>query len=296
LGILSEVEDKSRRKTNDLPSWVPDLAVQSKHFPLDRLKAMDATGVRDGHISVPRIHGKQLTLEGMEVGPICSVFKWENNDGFCVAVFQLALEMAAIYSPSGESRLEAIWRTALADHVSFDSRDYHPSPDRCKAFCHVVKYGLRSLKNDLATTESNEALSIFQKMEGETVSTLNETMRWKLRGNDVECYGDQSPLSESASEMEHDFDSILDFFGQSMLVRDRCLFRTSSGYIGMALNSIKASDTVWLLNGGRVPYILRKRPSDGRYEFFGDCYLHGVMLGELMKEDLRNRFMTVHIA
>jgi hypothetical protein len=57
-------------------------------------------------------------------------------------------------------------------------------------------------------------------------------------------------------------------------------FRTSSGYIGMALIEIKASDTVWLLNCGRVPYILRKRPRDGPYEFFRDCYLHGVMLGE----------------
>jgi hypothetical protein len=48
-------------------------------------------------------------------------------------------------------------------------------------------------------------------------------MRWKFKGNDVECYGDQSPCSESASEMEQDFDSILDLLGQAMLARDRCL-------------------------------------------------------------------------
>lgn len=42
---------------------------------------------------------------------------------------------------------------------------------------------------------------------------------------------------------------------------ERSAFLTWNGYAGYGPTSTKPGDTVWLLERGRVPYILRKNPS-----------------------------------
>jgi hypothetical protein len=46
---------------------------------------------------------------------------------------------------------------------------------------------------------------------------------------------------------------------------------------------MKQGDVVCVLIGADIPYILR--PIDkGRYQFLGECYLHGVMYGKTVEE------------
>ena len=40
-----------------------------------------------------------------------------------------------------------------------------------------------------------------------------------------------------------------------------------------------------LLEGGKVPYILRRKLDENVYEFVGDCYLHGHMDGHSWDPD-----------
>jgi predicted sulfurtransferase len=46
-------------------------------------------------------------------------------------------------------------------------------------------------------------------------------------------------------------------------------------------------DEVWLLEGGAVPYVLRRQiGGEGeRFVFLGECYVHGAMHGELLQDD-----------
>jgi hypothetical protein len=296
LGILSEVEDRAHRKTQELPSWIPDLAIRPGHFAFDRFSTWDASGVRDGHVAHPKIHDKQLSVSGVEVGSISSVFKWQNNDEFVKAAFHLALEMGPIYSASGECRLEAVWRTVLADHISWDARDFHPPSNYCDGFCELVRDVLLDLRNANPTAESESAISAFEEMEKERISVPKKRKNSDANEEEggIERGSNRSEHSESPSQEEEDYNS-LNFFMHSLFVRDRCLFRTSNGYIGMGLSSIEVSDTVWLLEGGTVPYVLRRVPNDTRYSFFGDCYVHGIMRGEFITEELRNGFATVDI-
>ncbi|CAI9637473.1 unnamed protein product [Alternaria burnsii] len=98
----------------------------------------------------------------------------------------------------------------------------------------------------------------------------------------------------------------------------RCFKTSNSGY-GLCYPSARVGDEVWVLNGSRVPFILRPtylnqkerealKPLDeqafrmdgkflfkddhqpgnapeGYYEFIGDCYLDGFMHGEAMQND-----------
>jgi hypothetical protein len=71
-------------------------------------------------------------------------------------------------------------------------------------------------------------------------------------------------------------------------------FTTKNGYIGLG-ESPQPNDEIWILFGGRVPFILRSHPAEshqaGSYFLVGDCYVHGIMDGEAMegwrKTDMR---------
>jgi hypothetical protein len=65
------------------------------------------------------------------------------------------------------------------------------------------------------------------------------------------------------------------------------LFGTKEGYIGVGDVTLQADDLVCVLFGGKVPFILRKM--EGHYRFVGECYLHGIMFGEALGEDLKTR-------
>ena len=57
----------------------------------------------------------------------------------------------------------------------------------------------------------------------------------------------------------------------------------------MAPCRAEKGDQIWVLRGCSIPMILRKRKQSTReegqgYEVIGECYLHGYMDGEIMKE------------
>jgi hypothetical protein len=76
----------------------------------------------------------------------------------------------------------------------------------------------------------------------------------------------------------------------------RCVFTTSAGRMGLCGHDCAVGDGVWLLEGGSVPFVLRG--ADGgldRFEFLGDCYVHGMMQGELMTDGTREALDTIRI-
>ena len=58
------------------------------------------------------------------------------------------------------------------------------------------------------------------------------------------------------------------------------MIRTRKGYIGAAPELMKVGDTITIMHGGRVPFILRQRENEDKWELIGDCYVDGVMHGE----------------
>ena len=61
---------------------------------------------------------------------------------------------------------------------------------------------------------------------------------------------------------------------------DRCLFRTTANDIGSGPSSCHPGDQVWVLENSRVPFILR--PKLDSFELIRECFLHGIMDGELL--------------
>lgn len=74
---------------------------------------------------------------------------------------------------------------------------------------------------------------------------------------------------------------------------NRRFFSTIGGRIGLGPMSIQLGDSICIPFQSRLPFIMRKNPSNGRYKLLGDCYCFGLMQGEVheMKDAKRVRFL-----
>lgn len=59
---------------------------------------------------------------------------------------------------------------------------------------------------------------------------------------------------------------------------------TTNGLVGLAPPQALPGDIIAIFLGAPIPQVLRKY--DGHYELVGECYVHGVMSGEVLA-DLR---------
>lgn len=61
--------------------------------------------------------------------------------------------------------------------------------------------------------------------------------------------------------------------------KNRRLGRTANGYIGLFPEHSQAGDGVFVLGGCHTPYVLR--PRGDKFKLIGECYVHGMMGGEV---------------
>lgn len=79
-------------------------------------------------------------------------------------------------------------------------------------------------------------------------------------------------------------------WGVNLAVRGRCLFTTYCGTLGLCYPNTLPGDEVWIMRGVHVPFIVR--PCEladagcaSRFSFLGDCFLDGIMYGEMGKKE-----------
>jgi hypothetical protein len=105
---------------------------------------------------------------------------------------------------------------------------------------------------------------------------LQEVYRkWKAARQFERSPGDPGPLLD---------DSIGEFMSSTQRAcTNRRFFATSGGRIGLGPIDIKIGDSVCVLYGGPVPFIIREHVDDRPCHLVGDAYIHGLMDGEAIK-------------
>ncbi|ETS86705.1 hypothetical protein PFICI_00533 [Pestalotiopsis fici W106-1] len=75
----------------------------------------------------------------------------------------------------------------------------------------------------------------------------------------------------------------IDFIGQAMY---KCFSITKQGYFALVPPETREGDSIALLKGGQVPFVLRHTLKSGiaGWELIGPCYVHGIMHGEQWDE------------
>lgn len=63
----------------------------------------------------------------------------------------------------------------------------------------------------------------------------------------------------------------------------RSLFTTHGGFVGVAPNGVREGDLVVVAIGASVPFVLRKVDGKEKFTLVVDCFIHGIMYGEMMR-------------
>lgn len=74
------------------------------------------------------------------------------------------------------------------------------------------------------------------------------------------------------------------------IIEDKDMFVTTKGYLGLGHEGFQVGDVVTIFSGGEVPYLLREIAPEKKsaFRFLSECYVHGVMNGEVMNNPKRN--------
>jgi hypothetical protein len=68
----------------------------------------------------------------------------------------------------------------------------------------------------------------------------------------------------------------------ALILDDKDMFMTKKGYMGIARSGFDVGDLVCIFYGGEVPFIIRQRAQNrNTFKFVTECYVHGIMDGEL---------------
>lgn len=90
----------------------------------------------------------------------------------------------------------------------------------------------------------------------------------------------------------HNYDSNLGsqrFLRNMSACAERIFFTTKRGLFGIGPRVLKPGDICSILAGSRVPLILRPSSEKGCYKLVGECYVGGVMWGEMVRKAQEER-------
>jgi hypothetical protein len=296
LNILSLVDDPYTRKQKNLPSWVPDYSVGFHVHPLAGVPRPDSGKYRwDASkglppFEVPTSNSEKLPVKGIFfdiIDEAAAMYSEVVDQHDINNLLDLLLRYPGEKYPTECTPVEAFWRTLIKDTfrqgpANGEARDAF----QCLIAGHVGH--LEDISKGLEENNNRDELSsLFEK----TINTIgeirnrykNDTVMPDMKAiNDIlEDVGSLDPtLDERKKKLERDFDSISESFRVAYSCRR--LFRTKKNYLGIAAESLKKGDAVWILAGAAVPLVLRPA-KDGGWKLVGETYVHGIMNDEVVK-------------
>ncbi|KAE8415301.1 heterokaryon incompatibility protein-domain-containing protein [Aspergillus pseudocaelatus] len=276
LSFVQESPDISRTfDGQELPSWIPNFTAPliTTRLWSPRFRAGVSPDTPAGIL--PDDDNHTLRLDGAFHDEIVSV---ESQIGTLTAThfhppswLKLISSLEKTYLPTGENRVEVLWRTLMTNKLS--STADNPVHDAQSSFrCFMLK-ALWSLTH---TSDEDTITNLNLVRETDDNNTLPT---WE----EIQQYGQKDEVGKPRGIVmidDRDFDQTFVHF-----YRGRLLYRTKLGYLGLGPWSVRPGDEVWVISGARTPFILRKSSSDDSLDtdkrsLIGETYVHGIMDGE----------------
>jgi hypothetical protein len=96
-------------------------------------------------------------------------------------------------------------------------------------------------------------------------------------------------LSNSKEHLRELFTYVYDYLVELRIqTLGRNIFITKSGYLGLGPQHVEVGDHVVILHDAKVPFVFRPC-NNSQFELVGESYIHGIMDGEFIKEDMQCR-------
>jgi len=299
LSLLSHVEDTEAPKPSTLPSWVPDF--NSPHTT-GRLRLGDTVNISEDDrplynayltssslASTRSVVKNVLFVNGYHLGAVSEVATGDvaaqTPDEF-ISQINLLSDLPHIYL-NGQTTFEAYWRTCVGE-FGLSGWETPKQEDFPKLFIAFIVRGLLNWPDDRPKGEMRQKLEpTFRHL-----ANLDNNLPRHLRSLGVPALGllsqdipafvshcldwdSRNKLRTALREYAESFLNLLKFSG-------RFIFRTENEYLGLCPRSSRPRDQVWIFEQARVPFILRAIPDSEHYHLVGECYVYGIMQGELV--------------
>ena len=243
-----------RDAEKSLPSWVPDFSRPVRRIPEStaRVKKYNASGAK-----LPSVQMRSrldLQIEAVYFDEIEETMVNcidEAEPGFELDTFRL------ITLPS----LETLVAPALRRKIP--PGDWRSNLCRDESLARALVLDTHGHRDTPAPATFNEILEIMQLTATEESSVVNAMLDQKIPAGRQEAH----EFLESASRVQH----------------KRAVFVTHSGFVGVGPKALQKGDIIVVPLGASVPFVLRKAERKGRYTLVVDCFVHGIMYGEVMK-------------
>jgi hypothetical protein len=320
---LSLVEERSRRKIKNLPSWVPDFSSNPCSNVLALRGIYNAPGDHLSTTIVTTIDFPALKTPGVSLDIIVATVGLDLQVvGGVERVLSLCANLNQTYH-NDENRLEALWRTMIANNCVVDGGVVCPAPQSMAhsfqtwILSRVILCKARPLYQDAEALflalhgqfDKSGTIEVALKQACGTLETLaatNETppdmptledIKHLVRfGDGYKTVENPGPIYPSASVFGNLLQRSTGFdeaFGSA--THERCLYMTKQGFIGLGPLSTEPSDQVWMLQAAKVPFILRPMDRHGKFNLIGETYVHGFMDGEFAAAGLFHGWMEIDL-
>ncbi|KAI1384133.1 heterokaryon incompatibility protein-domain-containing protein [Hypoxylon trugodes] len=318
LSLLSLVPDPGIEipPSKDHPTWVPYFSLPLTCGQLDSLtnpRFAAASSLSPIHIDFPE--GNRLEVRGFCFGSIesrgCLKQGWLLSDLLSV-VLQLPAFPLVDKDINDEmrqqGRFEVLWRTLVSDSVDSESPAKSEHGDTVRK---IFRAGMKQLQaetrdivieqnDDLKKREQLEKFSTeykaLQQILGDASGIVTqdfppefqqflESIRLNDSPKETIKLVHDAALEKSSADLGRPLQSTDDEIRETH--RGRSLFRTNTGYLGHGPRFSTNGDEVWVLASGSVPFVLRN-VNENQFQLVGECYVHGIMHGEAVREGAKN--------
>ena len=300
LSALSMVEDRLYRNRDDLPSWVPDYSAWFyTGIGISKRGVYSASyGLRPEWTLQQR--GRILNIRAAQIGRVTMVGETKRTlieTWSSWTWLHLLVNMPKTYA-TGQSKIEAFWRTLIGDACDerdcFDNKELELLTCRCPA-----PTSLAAPFRDWFAFQAGHGLAHGRRSGDDGLSQAIADLDQLSANDPVGLISSVDEINQLANVFLNPPQVDPDF-GLDLVKRTRPysraievnvnarFFTTSEGLMGIGPLSLLAEDSIWLVPGAEVLFILRRRPGSHRYEFVGDTYVHGLMHGEAVGDAIKN--------
>ena len=294
LDLLSLRESEKNRVWHELPSWVPDLSAQSWPTPMyyahQDLRPgdtdFDASGSESPCSQFACTGGRTLTLIGApvsvvdEIGPTLERYRLETVELEWFLQLLISRQVGSSSSPYPADD-EALCRTLVADALP----EYVSELDYARTFqvwwATYLALRSRHIEREGAANSKTAPVEIL-------VSQLKQNASWLPTTSHIIAMKEQLDSGTSCPTSPVDASIV-------RLWYPRVFICTDDGRFGLANPGAQVGDEVWILKGGRTPFLLR-RGDDGNYQLVGEAFVHGIMFGEILTPEFEERFGAVSLS
>lgn len=288
--------DCQPRAHPEMPSWVPDWTGAESTSPVRvsiRVCEDENVTYRAALDTIPDVSFSSddlcMTVKGRR-------FDVVNGVGCC---FESANEnerpgdqsesRQVVYNSATEV-FDALWRSMILNFQGYGDTAMPKTADKlAQAFAFMCRR--LEIKTTASTTEEKVTRTT------PTSSSLSKIELWYQKSSKLKLGG--KPISDWIREVTQllDFNPDTDLeqrnnsrewhiFEQSWATSShyRRLFTSNNGWLGMTTHTVLPGDILCVLHGCSTPVVLRRRHDDTRYlTLIGQCYIKGVMHGELIR-------------